>query len=177
MFYEPSTKTTYASLGEFRLAYRNTSFGELDTEEERNHFGLFSVVDQAPPYDGKLTELVKGEIEQIEGRYVQMYTVKKKDLPVEEYRRIFNRRFEDKLYDHYDAEARKLGWDDRKSLLQRAGFPNHYREEAEAFGKWMGECDVLAYRIMNEITDGIREIPHGPEFFIRGLPKLEIPKE
>ena len=57
MFYEPSTGTIYASTQEFRLAYPNTSFGDLATEEERNAVGLFSIVFDPPAYDPQLQKL------------------------------------------------------------------------------------------------------------------------
>ncbi|RKJ96623.1 DUF4376 domain-containing protein [Alicycliphilus denitrificans] len=51
MYYEPSSGREFASTHTFRLAYPDTSFGDLDTEAERNAVGLFTVDERKPAYN------------------------------------------------------------------------------------------------------------------------------
>lgn len=51
MFYEPSSGVEYASIYDFRLAHRNTSFGDFDTEAALNSVGLFTLNTERPEYN------------------------------------------------------------------------------------------------------------------------------
>lgn len=66
-FYEPSTGRTFATVGDFRLAYPHTSFGDLDNEDERNAFGLYRVLDVRPAHDPRTQVLVEIEPAVING--------------------------------------------------------------------------------------------------------------
>lgn len=58
-FYEPATGRTFATVDGFRLAYPNTSFGDLASEDERNAFGLHRILDVRPPHDQRTQVLVE----------------------------------------------------------------------------------------------------------------------
>ncbi len=66
-FYEPSTGRTFSTVGEFQLAYPHTSFGDLSTDDERNAFGLFRILDVRPEHDARTQVLVEIEPAVIEG--------------------------------------------------------------------------------------------------------------
>lgn len=48
MFYHEPSQQEFSSLQEFRLAFPHTSFGQLDSEAERNATGLFTVTETTP---------------------------------------------------------------------------------------------------------------------------------
>lgn len=76
MYYEPSTGIEYANLNEFRLAYKNTSFGDLATETERNGAGIYTILDIPPVVDPLVNAPVAGGIEQIAEGYQRVYTLR-----------------------------------------------------------------------------------------------------
>lgn len=69
MFYHPETKKEYATTYEFRLAYSNTSFGELENEAERNYAGLYRIEIEMPSSDGIYGYYTADGVTQIDGIY------------------------------------------------------------------------------------------------------------
>lgn len=62
MYFEPTTGRSFASTHHFRLAYKDTSFGELDTEAERNAAGLFTLAEERPAHNPVTHTLEPGSI-------------------------------------------------------------------------------------------------------------------
>lgn len=175
MFYEPSTQKTYTSIQDFKLEYRDTSFGELDTEEERNVFGLFTIHDVRPTYDSKLQVIEEDGIVNRSGLWYKNYTVKDKQLSHEDRARIFNQRFNGALIALFDEAANERDYDTHTTCLMRAGYPNPWQKEAQAFGTWMDGCNEAAYKIMNQITVGEKAIPKDVKELISSFPKMVWP--
>lgn len=73
MYYEPTTGRSFASTHHFRLAYKDTSFGELDTEAERNAAGLFTLAEDRPAHNQLTHALVLGDIEQHDDAWVRRW--------------------------------------------------------------------------------------------------------
>lgn len=86
MFYEPKTDKVYASLDEFRLAYPNTSFGDLTDLAHRNSVGLYSLEVQTQEFNRHFQELVLDRVDPLPtGGYAAVYVAKKRDMdPVAE---------------------------------------------------------------------------------------------
>lgn len=174
MFYEPSTDTIYASTQEFRLAYPNTSFGDLVSEEECNAAGLFSIVFDAPPYDMQLQKLVElGPVLQ-DGKYVMQYRVDPADLTQEQRDAILLARYEAALTAHLDAVAQSRRYDNRVTCALRAGYPGPFQAEGAAFAAWMDQCNALGYQVLAEIRSGARQLPTIEEF-IAMMPEMTWP--
>lgn len=86
MFFEPSTQREFASIDAFRLAHKDTSFGDLYTEAGRNEAGLFLVADSPPEYDPLANSLVRGGIELVDGNYRRQYTLAPSAMSIAEVR-------------------------------------------------------------------------------------------
>jgi hypothetical protein len=85
MFYEPSTGREFASAYDFKLAYKNTSFGDLDTEAERNAAGLFTLADMSPAFNPLTHTLAPaGVAQQPDGSWARAFAVA--PLPLEDAR-------------------------------------------------------------------------------------------
>lgn len=174
MFYEPSTARQFATLQEFRLAHPNTSFGDLTTEEERNAAGLFTVIQDAPPYDRQLEKLVElGPVLQ-DGKYVMQYRVDPADLTQEQRDAILLARYEAALTAHLDATAQSRRYDNRITCALRAGYPGPFQAEGQAFAAWMDQCNALGYQVLAEVQAGTRPLPTESEF-IAMLPPMVWP--
>ncbi len=175
MFYCVNSKKVYESVRAFLLDHKDTSYGEMDTEEERNIFGLFHLHRRFPPYDPKLQDITEGGIVLIEGKWTQTYQVVDKLLTYGERASIFNGKLEDAANMHYDAVAGQKQYTSHVMCLVRAGYNNPWRAEAQAFGEWMDKCNADLYKIMNEITVGERSIPEDYQPFIDALPPMVWP--
>ncbi|WP_406626100.1 DUF4376 domain-containing protein [Acidovorax sp. SDU_ACID1] len=84
MFYEPSIAREFVSLHDFRLAHRNTSYGELATEDERNAAGLYTLTDEQPEHNPATHVLQPGCIEARGAAWVRVWQAQ--PLPVEDVR-------------------------------------------------------------------------------------------
>lgn len=175
MFYCVNSKKVYESITAFLLDHKNTSYGEMDTEEERNTFGLFRLHRKFPQYDPSLQDLTEGGIVLIEGKWTQTYQVVNKLLTHGERAAIFNGKLEDAATMHYDAVAAKKQYSSYLMCLVRAAYNNPWQKEAQAFGEWMDKCNAGLYKIMNEITVGERPIPTDVKPFIEALEPMTWP--
>lgn len=78
--------------------------------------------------------------------------------------------FEQALDAHFDTIAQSDRWDNRFTLMVRAGFPNLWREKAIAFGTWVDECNVFAIDLLGRVMAGEAPPPATIEAFIAMLP-------
>lgn len=175
MHYCIHSKKIYNSVQDYLLAHKHTSFGDMDTEEERNIFGLYLLHHRHPEYNRALQEIKPAAIVPIDGKYTQTYHVVDKVLSHEEKVQFFNNAFGDALIEHFNATAATKQYDDYMKCLMRAGYPNPWQKEAQAFGSWMDACNAKAYAIMNSITVGETKIPTSFQPFIDELPPMEWP--
>lgn len=75
---------------------------------------------------------------------------------------------------HLDAVAKARNWQDRISLMARAGFPGPWQAEAIAFGQWADGCNVIGYQILADYQAG--NIPQpSVEDVIAALPPMVWP--
>lgn len=86
MFFEPSTQREFASIDAFRLARKDTSFGDLYTEAGRNEAGLFMIIDSPPDHDPLANSLVRGGVELVNGSYRRQYTLATSAMSIAEVR-------------------------------------------------------------------------------------------
>ena len=175
MFYEPETDKTYNSLLEFRLEYRNTSFGELDTEEERNRAGLYSVANNPPNYDILLEDCTQVGITLVAQVYTIQYTITPKVIPVIRKFNIITSRCSEALSAHLDSVAKTRLYDNRVTCALRAGYPGPFQAEGIAFATWMDTCNALSYQFLQEVKDGLRPLPDNPQQLIDALPEMVWP--
>lgn len=73
MYYHPESSQEFANLHEFRLAFANTSFGMLDTEEERNATGLFTVEEELPESNDIYGFYTNNGVDFIDGKYIRKW--------------------------------------------------------------------------------------------------------
>lgn len=176
MIYEPSTDTIYPDVQTFKLANRMTSYGELDTEEERNIFGLFTMFDMPPAFDPDTHTIEKDKVAMVGGKYCQTYKTVEKALSHEQRVQIFCRKLEAKMKEHFNKVAAEKRYDNYESCIARAGYPSRYQKEAQAFGTWMDECNAQCYEFMNLVTVGERRIPEDIDSVIADLDKMVWPE-
>ena len=55
---------------------------------------------------------------------------------------------------HLDAVAQSRRWQDRISLMARAGFPGPWQADAIAFGQWADTCNSIGYAILADFQAG-----------------------
>jgi hypothetical protein len=71
-----------------------------------------------------------------------------------------------------DSKAKEKNYDNRITCALRAGFKGPFQEECTRFAVWMDNSNVVAYKIMNDISAGTIE-PLSIEEFIDSLPKFQ----
>lgn len=75
---------------------------------------------------------------------------------------------------HLDSVAQTRRWQDRISLMSRAGFPGPWQADAIAFGQWADGCNVIGYQILADYQAG--NIPQpSVEDVIAALPPMVWP--
>lgn len=75
---------------------------------------------------------------------------------------------------HLDSVAQSRRWQDRISLMSRAGFPGPWQADAIAFGQWADGCNVIGYQILADYQAG--NIPQpSVEDVIAALPPMVWP--
>lgn len=84
MFYHPSSDMEFSSLHEFRMAFRDTSFGDLTDEAERNASGLYTLSDEKPEYDPNTHTVESAGFGFTDGRWARLWQIV--PLPIEEVR-------------------------------------------------------------------------------------------
>ena len=80
MYYEPISGQEFATIHAFKLAYPNTSFGELGSEVERNAIGLYQINDVLPVFDQKTQDVTPEGVEHRDGMYYRDYTLRELDV-------------------------------------------------------------------------------------------------
>lgn len=81
--------------------------------------------------------------------------------------------FNEALYRHFNEVAQADRWDDRNTLLARAGYPNQWQALAQSFGKWVNTCEVFALDLLDKVMNGEKEPPASIEAFLALLPVWE----
>jgi hypothetical protein len=175
MYYEPATQAEYSTVSAFRLAYPDTSFGGMNSEPERNGFGLFTVDETLPSYDRDLQDCAPQGVELVNGVWKRVYLVTPKTLTEQQYMDIMVRRFDAALTAHLDTTAQTRRYDNRITCALRAGYAGPFQAEGAAFATWMDACNALGYQILAEVQAGARPAPASPEAFIAELPPMVWP--
>lgn len=175
MYYEPLSQKTYSSVYEFRLEHCDTSYGELQSEEERNIHGLYTLYQVMPLYDPDLQDAVDDGVEFRDNQYYRKFRVEQKNLSPEQYAAIMLNRFTTALNKHLDDVAKQRRYDSRVTCSLRAGYPGPFQAEGIAFATWMDACNAAAYQIWADVRNGVRTIPESVEAFIAELPVIEWP--
>lgn len=75
---------------------------------------------------------------------------------------------------HLDSVAQSRRWQDRISLMSRAGFPGPWQADAIAFGQWADGCNVIGYQILADYQAGNIQQP-SVEDVIAALPPMVWP--
>lgn len=175
MIYEHATGNAYETISDFRAAYPLTSFGPLTTEADRAAVGLVELAVVRPPYDRELEDSEFSGIQQIDGVWSMVHVTVPKQLTDTERAAIITRRFVSALYAHIDAVAASDGWDNRVTLMGRAGFVGRYQQKALAFCAWVEACETLALGLMAEVTAGTAQPPETTQALIDQLPAMVWP--
>ena len=175
MFYEPSTEKIYSSLYDFRMEHRDTSYGELSSEEERNIHGLYTLHQTYPEHDSELQDVLENGVEYIGGQYRRKYLVNAKVLSAEQINTIMLSRYTAALGKHLDDVAKQRRYDNRITCSLRAGYPGPFQAEGVAFATWMDSCNAAAYQIWSDVRNGVRAAPASIEAFIAELPVIDWP--
>lgn len=175
MYYEPSSEKFYNTVYDFRVDHRNTSYGELESEEERNAHGLYTLYQPLPEYDQELQEIVPDGVEFRDGQYYRKYLVQAKNLTAEDYAAVMLKRFTEALNKHLDDVAKQRRYDNRITCSLRAGYPGVFQAEGIAFAMWMDACNAAAYQIWADVRNGVRPIPVSIAAFLAELPTMEWP--
>lgn len=175
MYYEPSTGKTYCNIELFKVEYSHTSFGQLQTEEELNSIGLFTLIDDRPFFDPQLEKIVLTGIVENNGTYKNNYVVVQADLTEVQKLNILIGRFDSALTAHLDATAQQRKYDNRITCMVRAGFPGPFQAEGIAFATWCDTCNQFAYTFMSEVLNGTQPMPNTQAEFIALLPEMIWP--
>lgn len=75
---------------------------------------------------------------------------------------------------HLDSVAKSRNWQDRISLMSRAGFPGPWQADAIAFGQWADGCNVIGYQMLADFQNGLIPQPTVEEV-IAALPPMVWP--
>lgn len=122
------------------------------------------ISEPAPPAEYLADPELFFRTEQDSAPYV-IYTPKSQ----EQVTAILTARYEAILDNHLDSVAQADRWDNRFTFVARAGYPNHWQQQAIAFGIWMDTCNAQAYLMLQEVIAGNIPVPT-PEEFINSLP-------
>lgn len=174
MLYYVYTGATFDSVAAFQEKFKDTSFGNLYTEQDRNAFGLFTVQEQIPEYDQELQVAIPESVGFKNGVAFRTYRVEQLPLLPEETVGILVRRYDSALTVHLDKVAAERRYDNRITCSLRAGYPGPYQAEGIAFATWMDTCLYSAYELLQKIQAGTAAIPTIEEF-IASLPVLQWP--
>lgn len=175
MYYEPATQTVYDSIQDFRVTHLHTSFGQLDSESERNQFGLFTVKQNPPAFDSEFNMISPNGIVEVNGEYEMSYVITPRNMTDEERDARLLGRFTRALNEHMDTTAQQRRYDNRITCSLRAGYPSIFQQEGLAFATWMDACNATAYQIWAQVKAGQRPVPESVEAFIALLPAMEWP--
>lgn len=81
MLYHEPTNTEFNSVYDFKLANKDTSFGDLANEEERDAIGLYSVDEKQPSVDSVFYKVSPKGVILKESKYVRDWEIQQ--LPIE----------------------------------------------------------------------------------------------
>lgn len=168
-FYEPSTGRTFSTVGEFRLAYPHTSFGNLDTDDERNAFGLYRILGVMPEYDRRTQVLTEVAPEVIDGLMYRQWRVD--PAPVEHVIAAVQQAVQQRL----DDFARTRNYD---GILSAATYATSSVQKFAAEGQYAVQARdaswAACYQVMADVQFGRRPMP-SVEQVLAELPVLEWP--
>lgn len=95
--------------------------------------------------------------------------------PVEIHYPATIKEYDEFLTKHIDAVAQSRGWEDRVSLMARAGFVGPWQADAIAFGQWADGCNVIGYQILSDYQRGVIQQPT-VESLLSALPEMIWPE-
>lgn len=78
--------------------------------------------------------------------------------------------FHEALYQHFDRTAQADNWDNRNTLLARAGYEGHWKALALSFAEWMNGCELKALGTLAKVQAGEEAPPASVEAFLSTLP-------
>lgn len=85
--------------------------------------------------------------------------------------------FEAALYTHFNQVAQdegkdqgRPGWENRHTLLGRAGYLNTFQEMALSYGAWVDVCELQALQLLADVQAGNAPPPASIEAFLATLP-------
>lgn len=81
--------------------------------------------------------------------------------------------FHEALYQHFDKVAQADNWDNRSTLLARAGYEGHWQALALSFAEWMNRCELQALATLAEVQAGTATPPASIDAFLSALPAWE----
>lgn len=175
MYYEPTTQTVFDTIQDFRVVHLHTSYGLLDSEEERNACGLFTVKQQPPAFDTEFNTIAENGIVEVNGLYEMTYVITPRVMTDEERDARLLGRFTRALTEHMDNVAQQRRYDSRITCSLRAGYPSIFQQEGLVFATWMDACNAMAYQTWAEVKAGQRAVPESIEAFLALLPVIEWP--
>lgn len=76
-------------------------------------------------------------------------------MTVDEIKEILETAVQKKLDDH----AKSKGYSDIVSACSYAGAPNPFQTESQNFVSWRGNVWATCYQILNDVNNGLRQIP------------------
>lgn len=166
MWIYPVTMTVYYNHTDIRMAFPDTSFPAVITDDDLAYVGVYPVVQSSQPDFDPLTQKV---VEQtpalINGVWTQQWGVVQ--LTPEEQQAAVVALVDDytaTLTAYLDQVARFKRYDNRFTCALRAGYPGPFQSEGIAFAEWMDNCNALGYTIMAEVQAGTRPLPTKSEF-------------
>lgn len=92
MYYEPSTQTLHATVGDFRAAHPLTSYGPLTDQADREAAGLVDLIQIPPPHEVDLQTAIITGAQQVGSAWHATYTVTDKPLTPEQIEAITRER-------------------------------------------------------------------------------------
>ncbi len=112
-----------------------------------------------PAYDHLTQQVFEVAPKEHHGVYRQSWLVvplpkNESELRIKNHKESVKRQVEQQLYELFDIEARKKGYDSYHNVLVRAGFKSKYQKECTAFAKWMEECESIYF----ECCDSVEKI-------------------
>lgn len=168
-FYEPTSGRTFTTVGDFRLAHPHTSFGDLDTEDERNAFGLYRVLGVMPEHDPRTQVLTEIEPVVIDGLLHRQWRID--PAPVEHVIAAVQQAVQQRL----DDFARTRNYD---SILSAATYATSAVAKFAAEGQYAVQARdaswAACYQVMADVQSGTRPMP-SVEQVLAELPVLVWP--
>lgn len=183
MFYQPNTNLVFQTIQEFQLFYKDTSFGDLTKEENRNAIGLFRVKETSPEYDEDLMIKEFDGVELLDGKYQTKWKLVNKQLSTDQLAEIAqnkNKKLKQYIIDQtqkrLDDFAKSNGYD---SILSACTYATSsvakFRSEGQYCVDVRDSTWSTLYQYMTNIESGIIPVPTSFSDVEPLLPNLQWP--